>query len=344
MINIKDKLNRSNILIKRTDNAEVEYVPVDQFEADVKALNERINELDGIDIDANTYVTKTEFNSDIEAINNRIAEIPYRNISAKGYRFYNNTFEVFPDAWDFSEVSNFRELFYECNNLTTFNADITGSMAEQSDRTYMFYHCDKLEHAPSFYSIRTASFLSAFGECKALKTAPSYDLVECVSTKEMFKNCKNLIQVGDMNRYSSNLLRDVNSMFYYCSSLTTAPKIDTHNVTDFNSMFYQCSSLTTAPAYDASKASDVTYTFSGCSKLQNFGGLQNIKIDLDLKSCSKLNYESMINQINGLYDFRGNGDNETTRTLKLFYYAKDELTDDDIAIGTAKGWVITLSF
>ena len=44
MINIKDKYQRANIVIKR-DNIEANYVQVNQFENDVESINKRIAEL-----------------------------------------------------------------------------------------------------------------------------------------------------------------------------------------------------------------------------------------------------------------------------------------------------------
>lgn len=44
MINIKDKYQRTNIVIKR-DNIDAEYVQVNQFENDVESINKRIAEL-----------------------------------------------------------------------------------------------------------------------------------------------------------------------------------------------------------------------------------------------------------------------------------------------------------
>lgn len=44
MINIKDKYNRTNILIER-DTIDAEYVQVNQFENDVESINKRIAEL-----------------------------------------------------------------------------------------------------------------------------------------------------------------------------------------------------------------------------------------------------------------------------------------------------------
>ena len=110
-------------------------------------------------------------------------------------------------------------------------------------------------------------------------------------------------------------------------------------------MFYYCRALTNVPEYDASNATDVGGIFYSCDNITNFGGLKNIKIDWNdyngLYQCPNLTYESVMNVINGLYDFRGNGDMTTTRTLKLHSKSLNKLSDDDKAIATSKGWILS---
>ena len=55
----------------------------------------------------------------------------------------------------------------------------------------------------------------------------------------------------------------------------------------------------------------------------------------------KLTYQSIMNVINNLYDFRSNGDTTTTRTLRINPNTMSLLTDDDKALATSKGWVLT---
>ena len=54
-----------------------------------------------------------------------------------------------------------------------------------------------------------------------------------------------------------------------------------------------------------------------------------------------LTYDSILSIINNLYDFRGNGDATTTRTLKIHSNAMAMLTDADKAIAVNKGWTLT---
>lgn len=342
MINIKDKLNRSNILIKRTNDVNVEYVPAEVFEADIKDINKRINELDGADIDADDYMTKTEFEEQVQEINNMIETMPAKKVDATGINFSNSTFEELSDVFDFSNVTNFKGIFSGCNNLKRVNVNLTGSMATSNDKSEMFRNCKALEEAPYFNALRVSDMTQMFFGCNALQTAPSYNIFECQSMGRMFYACDNLTSVGDMDENPDNWLLDVEGMFMYCGSLTTAPRIKTINVKDFNNMFQYCTNLTTVPEYDASSATSANDMFNGCGNLVNFGGLKNLKIDFTgIRKCGKLSYQSIINVLNGLFDFRGNGDSNTTRTLQLNSSSMSKLSDSDKAIATNKGWILT---
>lgn len=347
MINIKDKLKVSNILIKRTNDIDVEYVPVEVFEADIKDINKRINEIDGADIDADNYVSKAEFNNEIDEIKNRIETIPEKKVDATGINFANSTFEELSDAFDFSNVTNFTKIFSNCKNLKKVNANLTGSMSKSHSKQGMFLYCSALETGASFYAMRVTDMSNMYEGCSKMTSCPAYEIFECASLGYMFKSCIKMETVGGFIAVGGDapFLKGVSGMFYACSSLIKAPEIPTKNVEDFSQMFYSCVSLTDIPEYDASSATNVQNIFLlGGQNVTNFGGFKNLKVSWDdnagLAKCPNLTYESIMNVINGLYDFRGNGDYSTIKYIKLNSASLNKLSADDIAIATNKGWTI----
>ena len=345
MINIKDKLNRTNILIKRTNDVDVEYVSSADFEADIKAINGRIDELNNTDI--SNFATISELS---EQVNELKREINRAKIDATGFQFRYSTFTVFPDKFDFSNVSDFNNMFMDCSNLKKVDTYISPSGPSTMDG--MFLNCSSLVEAPEIDTMLCESAEGMYSYCTSLTTVPSYSMAMMVNLTEMFYNCEKLTEVGDISGYSGNDedmydLRYINFMFTNCTSLTTAPHIPTRYVTFFQGMYSNCTSLTTVPSYDVTNATSISGMFNGCTNLTNFGGLKNLSINCEhsgLEKCSKLSYDSLINIISGLYDFRGNGDNTTTRTIKLNYNSVGLLSDDDIAMATAKGWVISSGY
>ena len=59
-----------------------------------------------------------------------------------------------------------------------------------------------------------------------------------------------------------------------------------------------------------------------------------------LNKCPNLTVDSLMNVINNVYDFVGNGET-TTRTLQIGTTNLDKLTDEQKAVATNKGWSLT---
>lgn len=153
------------------------------------------------------------------------------------------------------------------------------------------------------------------------------------------------------------------NMFQECISLTSIPQLDTSNVTNMGSMFDSCKSLKTIPQLNTSKVTRMGYMFLGCSaltsisrldatsltdtdpifgynfyplkKLTDFGGLTNLKVDLDLTPCTALTKESLLNVFNEAADVTA-----SPKTMTLGSKNLAKLTDDEKAIATNKGWAL----
>lgn len=168
------------------------------------------------------------------------------------------------------------------------------------------------------------------------------DFSNTIDMSYMFENCAYLSIIPLLD--TSNAI-NMYYMFASCGNLENAPHMDTSNVSNMERMFYYCSKLTTLPELDVSKLTNIEgYFRSGGDNLTNVGGWKNLKIDWNdnygLARCSKLTYQSCINILNGLWDFRGNGDAITTKTLKV-HSNFITTVGDEISIGTNKGWIIT---
>ena len=129
------------------------------------------------------------------------------------------------------------------------------------------------------------------------------------------------------------------NMFANCINLTEIKDLDTSSATRIDSMFNGCSVLQTVSELDCSKltsgSSSYSSPFSGCFMLRNFEGLKNIKVNMHLDKCYSLSYESLMNVINKLTD------GVSGQTLYLHQDCVNQLSDDDIAIATNKGWSIS---
>lgn len=64
-------------------------------------------------------------------------------------------------------------------------------------------------------------------------------------------------------------ITNMQSMFYYCSSLTTVPLFDTSSVTDMTTMFRSCSSLTAIPLFNTSSVTSMNNMCRDCSNVES---------------------------------------------------------------------------
>lgn len=197
---------------------------------------------------------------------------------------------------------------------------------------------------------------------------PNVDTSNVTDMEGMFQGCESLSFIPPLN--SSNVT-NMNTMFYDCYSLSEIPNLDTSNVTTMQSMFIRCHKLTTIPPLNTSNVTNMAGMFQWCKNLQSLplldcgnvidigqmfayadmdlltdlGGFKDLKIDwkdiCGLTNCPSLTYESIINVLDNLYDFRGNGDESTTRTLKINSNTYALLSESDIAVATNKGWIIS---
>lgn len=207
---------------------------------------------------------------------------------------------------------------FEGNLIKTINVDVKPKINVVKEQI-KFAHSGfkKVPEWADFEGITDASYL--FGDCSFLETAPFFD---------------------------TSMVLNMQGMFVSCGWLKTIPQYDTSKCKSFMQMLYACFSLEYVPLLDGSSAENpYLFAYTTCEYLTYFGGLKNIKVDWNSSGapyqCPNLTYESVISILSNLYDFRGNGDSSTTRTIKLHSNHMAMLSDDDKAIATNKGWIIT---
>jgi hypothetical protein len=219
------------------------------------------------------------------------------------------------------------------------------------------------------FSGQPVSLERFFSNCLNLQELPYIDTSAVQNYNSWISNTNGLLGTIPFPIYING--SSVEYMFSH-TSIKELPFFDTSNVKTFNSFCANNRNITTIPPYDTSKATDVTYFLENCTglisipafdfgslnsdlnylvgfgseltNLTEIGGFLNLKVNSNsnysFKKLPNLSYQSCINVLNGLYDFRGNGDETTTKTLKVHKNFLDAV-GDEISIGTTKGWVIT---
>ena len=220
----------------------------------------------------------------------------------------------------------------DTSNVTTMN--------------YMFYECSSLTSISQFDTSNVTNMSYMFSTCSKLTTIPQLDTSNVTNMSCMFEHCSNLTSIPQLD--TSN----VTNMYYIfrsCSSLTSIPQLDTSNVANMQYMFDGCSVLKTIPQLDCSKVTNIgLFGYSGNSSIVNLGGFKNLGMQKSLSNTtgnyflgasSKLTHESIMNVINNLYDRASAG--YSVLTLKLHADVLAKLTDEEKAIATNKGWILS---
>ena len=269
------------------------------------------------------------------------------NINSKEGSYLTNTSNMFTRCWklkslpllDTSNVNNMEFMFSGCQSLTTIPQLDTSNVTNMST---MFYDCTSLKTIPLLNTSNVTNMYTMFEGCKSLTTIPLLDTSKVNTMYGMFLGCKSLTNIPQLD--TSNVT-NMGYMFINCESLTTIPQLDTSNVTYMSRMFKWCSKLKSIPLLDVSNATDMSYMFGdtnlNLTELTDLGGFKNLKIDfIDcLNHLPNLTVQSLMNVINNLYDFVGNG-STTTRTLTLGTTNLNKLTAEQKAVATNKGWVL----
>ena len=355
-----------------TENGTSEVVPDDGFDGMAKVIinasitgNTSALDFSIIGYDSNLSAEIiSQYNDDIAYSKTLLDAWNPSNTSAMSLYFKNEKLVYAPNI-DTSNVLTMKNMFQSCTRLTTVPLYDTKNV---TDITNLFAYCSNLKTVPLFNTENVTTMESAFDTCKSLSSVPQFDTSNVTSMKRLFYYCSSLKTVPLFNTKNVTTL---NNTFYYCTGLTSVPLFNTENVTDGEGLFYGCSSLKTIPQFNTSNLNIITNFFNGCTSLTSIplldfgnvtkidsfigysslttlttlGGFKDLKIDWNdnygLFRCPNLTYESVMNVINNLYDFRGNGDETTTRTLKLNSNSLALLTDDDKAVATSKGWILS---
>ena len=139
-----------------------------------------------------------------------------------------------------------------------------------------------------------------------------------------------------------NDLRDCYETFYGCTNLE---EVNINKVSgSLNDTFYECRSLKKLGKIDCSEVGDISWsTFDSCFDLCDIGGFENLGenvnsyMDLNLSYSYKLTKQSILNIFNTI----ANGKNICH--IYLNSLLTKELTDEDIAIATSKGWTVNFN-
>ena len=338
----------SEVLVDVTEPVEVFVVP-DGMKFQGSTITSVPENLDFSEVTDMSYMFENCYNLNDGNINTNSA------INMEGLFAYCYNMITAPELKT-SKVTNMRKMFYggisyKMKLETVPFYDTTNV----TDMSLMFDYCDKLTTIPPFNTSNVTDMGGMFYSCSKLKTIPQIDTSKVTNMSDMFYNCTLLTEIPQLD--TSNVT-DIQSMFYICYNLTEIPQLDTSNVTNARYMFNSCTKLTKIPQLNFGSVTNTTSIFrtSDLTALTDLGGFTNLKVSWTsnfLDRVPKASVDSLMNVINGLWDWTDYPDGKaplnngtiynfgTTHSLKFGSTNLNKLTEEQIAVATAKGWTLT---
>lgn len=193
---------------------------------------------------------------------------------------------------DTERITNMKDMFKNCANLTSIPAYNTSNVTDMSG---MFSGCSSLTTIPQLDTSRVGYMSDMFSGCSSMTTTPSLNYSRALYLDGMFSGCSSLTTANNLS-FMHNAV-DMSGMFSGCSSLTTGPSLNTSSVKRMgrwpeirsnakngrwerkdHGMFSNCGKLTSIPQYDTSEVLDMCSMFSGCSALTTIPRLNTEKV------------------------------------------------------------------
>ena len=237
------------------------------------------------------------------------------DVAATGIKFGHSTFAEIPDLYNFESATDMSYMFYNCKNITTISP-IDTSNATNMERMFAY--------------------------CSQLTTIPTLDTSNVSNMSHMFDGCTDKLQ--SIPSLDTSNVTTMNGMFSSCRKLQSIPNLNTSNVDNMSEMFGYCYELTTIPMLNCSNVTNMSYFFGylNINTLTYLGGFKDLKISVTsdfLNLCPNLTVESLMNVIINIYDLTANG--LSGKSLKFGSTNLNKLSEEQIAVATAKGWTLT---
>ena len=172
-----------------------------------------------------------------------------------------------------SEVTNMREMFYNCSGLTSLDVSHFNTQ-NVTDMRRMFSGCSGLTSldVSHFNPQNVTDMGGMFYKCSGLTSldVSNFNTQNVTDMSWMFDGCSGLTSL-DVSHFNTQNVTYMNYMFSGCSGLTSldVSNFNTQNVTNMRKMFSGCSVLTSLDVsnFNTQNVTYMQFMFSGCSAL-----------------------------------------------------------------------------
>ena len=152
-------------------------------------------------------------------------------------------------------------MFQGCSNLESIKSLDTSSVTNME---CMFNFCLKLSDLPQLDTSKATTMRMMFRDCQSLVNIPQLDTSKVTNMSYIFQNCGKLNSIPQWD-FSSVEYLDYG--FSGCS-FTETPELNLDSVKDLQNLFYGDNYLITIGTLNTPKVTSINYIFYGCSNLE----------------------------------------------------------------------------
>ena len=267
--------------------------------------------------------------------NGIMEECPYSFPKAKNMyqAFYSSGIKNIPD-FAYTATGS----FYGCFDCTLLTTVPTGTF-QGSDFQYAFRNINSLTSVGKLTFTNATSLLDMFASGKYIETAGGIISDTVTNLQGTFCDTFLMTSCGDID--CPNAIRAYGT-FRDARSLINAPKFTSTKLQNIEQLFRHCYELVSIPDIDCTNVTSCGVYAEKDSKLTTVGKMTNLRYSIDFSYSPLLTVESIMNIINSIYDFTGNGTSAGYNQGKLILGSTNlaKLSDAEKAIATNKGWTL----
>ena len=259
--------------------------------------------------------------------------------------------------WNVSKVTNMSYMFYGCSYIKYFKVS-NWDVGNVTNMSGMFRKCTMIDNI-NLNKWKTNSLTnthSMFRECTSLNTIDisNFNTINVTTMANMFYEC-DILEYINLSNWNVSNVTDMSYMFYKNRCLKSVGDIsnwNVSNVTDMSRMFGNSAYYKQQmdfTKWNVSKVTDIT-CFSEGTQIEdyvggrtinevisgNIGIFNGLKVNGDHILSNYANRASLRALINGVADLTG----QSSKKIILSRNNVSKLTDEDIAVATAKNWTI----
>ena len=236
--------------------------------------------------------------------------------------------------WNVGNVTNMRSMFNGCNSLQSVGDLSNWDVSKVTDMYNIFNGCNSLQSVGDLSNWNVGNvtnMLQTFIYCYSLQNLnlSNWNVSKVTTMQQMFRSCYSL-QNLNLSNWDTSSLTNLKQMFYETSidNLDITGWTDVSNVTSADNFYATYNSQSAIKTFVGGRSVDDVIN-------NNIKILNGLKVDISIRT-SKTDRASIRALINGVADLSGT----TTKYINLGDLSS-KLTDEDIAIATAKNWTIS---